>query len=40
MEEMKVTKVELKMVDRPKDPVRTKIDGDKIRELAESIREV
>jgi ParB family chromosome partitioning protein len=30
----------LNLVDRPKDPIRTSIDPEKVRELAESIREV
>ena len=36
----KIEKVLLKLVDRPKDPARGKIDPEKVRELAESIREV
>ena len=35
-----IEKVLMKLVDRPKDPARLKIDPEKVRELAESIREV
>ena len=38
--DLKIEKVLMKLVDRPKDPARSKIDPEKVRELAESIREV
>lgn len=40
METPKIELVKLDLVDRPQDPLRTRIDPEKIRELAESIREV
>jgi len=38
--DLKVEKALMKLVDRPKDPARKRIDPEKVRELAESIREV
>lgn len=40
MDSVIIQVVEMKLVDRPKDPSRGRIDPEKIRELAESIREV
>jgi ParB/RepB/Spo0J family partition protein len=40
MNEINVVKIGMKLIDRPKDPARSKIDAEKVRELAESIREV
>ncbi len=40
MNEINVEKIAMKLIDRPKDPARLKIDPEKVRELAESIREV